>query len=133
MSEEMTNLASHTLEYTDSTVSALDSEEESSMPPPKPFIARSVSTRTPWLNIQIGTRVRSESPKKYDADTQSSKASLQSRNMTRSLPNLNCSRSTHNWIVGQTILESVAELSRVRNRSEIECRVAELSLLLEDL
>ena len=124
------------VENTDSTVSEFDSdsEEENYMPPPKPFITPTVNTRTTWLDIQIGTsRVRSESPKRYDADAQSHKANLQSRNMTRSLPILHCSRSTYNRIAGQTILVSVAELSKVRNRSEVECRVAEFSLLLEDL
>jgi hypothetical protein len=120
------------LDLTASPAEADLSDEEMNMPLPKPFYERSNKAASHTFYIQ-GTieRVRSEPPRSLKSDFR--REQLNGDNMTNSMPNLHCSRASHNRSIGLECLDSRGDSNLTSARARTASRVAEFSLILDDL
>ena len=110
-----------------------DEVEDSELPPPQAFIARSDrGSQCRIAPTSTLSRARSSSPRKTN---EPGEASSGRKGMTRvkSMPNLQHDRSAYNRSVGRSILASVSEFGGGRASGVVRSRAEELDALLDGL
>jgi hypothetical protein len=125
----------------DGTTEVYDQNEngyESILPPPIPYFDRrnNATASAPMLMQGILSRARSASPDKgagVAPRAVGGRDVFHARAMTKSMPNLHNSRSTHNRRIGSTVLSNTAECGGTRAKQVLRARIDEFDALLEDL
>ncbi len=109
-------------------------EHETSLPSPKPYYQRSRLGCISQHNFSIQgilERARSEPERTPDFDFRQEQ--LTSDCMTRSMPNLQCSRASHNKSLGLSFIRLQCKEIQENAQERAASRVAEFCHLLEDL
>jgi hypothetical protein len=137
--------STHQLEWEepscDGTTEADDPNEngyESILPPPMPYFDRrtNATASAPMLMQSILSLARSVSPDKGAGVAPRAiggRDIFHARAMTKSMPNLHNSRSTHNRGIGCTVLSNTAECGGTRAKQVLRARIDEFDALLDDL
>jgi hypothetical protein len=113
-------------------------DDESILPPPMPFSnfrARATGS-APRLMQDFLSRARSLSPTRGARPLgpgANGRAVFQSITMTKSMPDLHSSRSTHNRSIGHSVLSSVAECGCRLGTHALRSRNEEFETLLDGL
>jgi hypothetical protein len=107
-------------------------DEEMNVPLPKPCYERSNKGTSRTFSIQgVIERARSEPQRTHNTNFR--REQLNCDGMTRSMPNLQCSRASHNRSLGLSLLDSQADQDQEHARERASSRAAEFSQILDDL
>ncbi len=111
-----------------------DRNEESKLPPPRPYFERHMRApaSTPMPMQGVFLRVKSD-PITQMCGAPTSSMLMQSRGMTQSMPNLHSSRSLYNRGIGYSVLSSATERGGQPEKHALRARVEEFDALLEAL
>ena len=107
-------------------------DEDVNMPLPKPVYERRNKGALHTYSMQgMIKRVQSEPPRTHNSDFR--REQLRGDNMAHSLPNLHCSRASHNRSLGLGFLDSRGSHDQANTRERVASRVAEFTLIMDDL
>ena len=103
--------------------------ENSNMPPPKTYVARSMHVKPSNLLTNL-SRSQSTSP---PSRGHLGREFLVSRKISQSMPNLHTSRSIHNRHMGYELVPEPSERSRADCKAVLQSRIEEFDNLLDEL